>query len=81
LRRGWHRDLDIDPDAIREWGTGIVVSLVERHEIEFLDVQRLRDGVERRGMKWIQLPIRDVSVPDAKFYSITGSNPTQGARQ
>ncbi len=27
--RGWNRDLDIDLDAIREWGAEIVVSLVE----------------------------------------------------
>jgi ADP-ribosyl-[dinitrogen reductase] hydrolase len=65
--RGWNRDLDIDLDAIREWGAEMVVSHVERHEIELLDVRPLPDAVERRGMKWVHLPIRDVSVPDAKF--------------
>jgi ADP-ribosylglycohydrolase len=30
-------------------------------------VQRLPEAIERRGMKWVHLPIRDVSVPDAKF--------------
>lgn len=65
--RGWDRDLDIDLDAIRAWGAEIVVSLVERHEIEFLDVRGLPEAVERYGMKWVHLPIRDVSVPDATF--------------
>jgi hypothetical protein len=36
--RDWDRDLDIDVDAVRKWGAEIVVSLVEQHEIEFLDV-------------------------------------------
>lgn len=73
--RGWDRDLDIDLDAICEWGAKIVVSLVEPHEIDFLDLRGLPEAVERRGMKWVHLPIRDVSVPDAKFeaaWAITG---------
>lgn len=65
--RGWDRDLDIDADAIRGWGAEIVVTLVEDHEFDLLDVRRLPEAVERRGMKWVHLPIRDVSVPDAKF--------------
>jgi ADP-ribosyl-[dinitrogen reductase] hydrolase len=65
--RGWERDLDIDADAIRGWGAEIVVTLVEDHEFDLLDVRRLPDAVERRRMKWAHLPIRDVSVPDAKF--------------
>jgi ADP-ribosyl-[dinitrogen reductase] hydrolase len=65
--RGWDRDLDIDADAIRRWGAEIVVTLVEDHEFGLLNVRRLPDAVERLGMKWVHLPIRDVSVPDAKF--------------
>jgi ADP-ribosyl-[dinitrogen reductase] hydrolase len=65
--RGWERDLDIDVDAIHRWGAEIIVTLVEDHEFDLLDVRRLPDAVERRRMKWVHLPIRDVSVPDAKF--------------
>lgn len=64
---GWNRDLDIDLAAIRDWGAEIVVSLVENHEFLLLDVVRLPDVVARHGMKWVHLPIRDVSVPDDRF--------------
>ena len=65
--RDWDRDLDIDLDAIRGWGAQIVVTLVEDHEFDLLDVRRLPEAVKRRRMKWVHLPIRDVSVPEAKF--------------
>ena len=48
-------------------GPDVAVSLVEQHEIEFPDVRGFPDAVAHRGMKWVHLPIRDVSVPDAKF--------------
>jgi ADP-ribosyl-[dinitrogen reductase] hydrolase len=63
----WDRDLDIDLDAIRGWGAEIVVTLVEDHEFDLLDVRQLPHAVQRRGMKWVHLPIRDVSIPDVKF--------------
>jgi hypothetical protein len=47
--RAWGRDIDIDPDPVREWGAEVVFSLVERHEIEFLEVQGLSNAVERRA--------------------------------
>jgi protein-tyrosine phosphatase len=65
--RGWDRDLDIDLDAIHGWGAEIVVTLVEDYEFDLLDVRELPHGVQRRGMTWVHLPIRDVSIPDAKF--------------
>jgi hypothetical protein len=34
--RGWDRDLDTDLAVIREWGAEVVVTLVERHELQFL---------------------------------------------
>jgi hypothetical protein len=36
--RGWSRDFDTDLAAIRLWGAEIVATLVEHHELEFLDV-------------------------------------------
>ena len=59
--RGWDRDLDTDLAAIREWGAEVVVTLVERHELQFLKVSSLPDAVAQHGMRWIHLPIRDVS--------------------
>ena len=66
-RRNWDRDLDIDLAAIRKWGAEVVVTLLEHNELELLHVLSLPDAVARHGMKWVHLPIRDVSVPDRKF--------------
>jgi ADP-ribosyl-[dinitrogen reductase] hydrolase len=65
--RDWDRDLDIDLTAIRRWGAQVVVTLVEQHELELLEVKSLPEAVARHGMKWVHLPIRDVSVPDQNF--------------
>jgi ADP-ribosyl-[dinitrogen reductase] hydrolase len=63
----WDRDLGTDLDAIKAWGASAVVTLIEPHEFELLGVERLGEGVAKRGMSWYHLPIRDVSIPDANF--------------
>lgn len=63
----WSRDLALDCDAIRDWGAGAVVTLVEDHELAALKVEGLGDAVVSRGMTWHHLPIRDVSVPPPGF--------------
>ena len=63
----WARDLDADLDAIRQWGAEAVISLIEPHELEEMQVQGLGTGVTARGMEWHHLPITDVSVPDGRF--------------
>lgn len=63
----WDRDLDLDLDAIREWGASVVVTLMENHELESLGVPDLGRSVARRGIRWIHAPIVDVSVPDRAF--------------
>ena len=63
----WQRDLDVDLDAVRDWGAAAVVTLVEAHELETLQVTRLGEAVRARHMTWYHLPIRDVSVPSAEF--------------
>jgi hypothetical protein len=65
--RGWDRDLDIDVAAIRDWGAEVIVSLIETSEFEFLEVSDLPSVVERHGMRWVHLPIVDVSVPNERF--------------
>jgi Swiss Army Knife protein, DSP-PTPase phosphatase domain len=65
--RDWDRDLDIDLAVVREWGAEIVVTLVERHELDLLDVALLPQAVARHGMRWVHLPIRDAWVPDGQF--------------
>jgi ADP-ribosyl-[dinitrogen reductase] hydrolase len=63
----WDRDLNLDLDAIQNWGAGAVVTLVEPKELVFLRVGRLGEEVLRRGMLWFHLPIADVSTPDERF--------------
>jgi ADP-ribosyl-[dinitrogen reductase] hydrolase len=63
----WDRDLERDIAAIQTWGADIVVSLIESHEFLLLGIVQLPETVARRGMRWVHLPIRDVSVPDQRF--------------
>lgn len=63
----WHRDLALDVAAIHGWGAEMVLTLLESHEIDLLEVQRLPQEVEARGMRWLHLPIRDGSIPDEAF--------------
>jgi ADP-ribosyl-[dinitrogen reductase] hydrolase len=63
----WDRDLEIDLDAARAWGASTVLTLVEAHELNMLQVEGLGAAVEARGMTWLHAPIKDVSIPDATF--------------
>jgi protein-tyrosine phosphatase len=63
----WRRDLDIDLDAIRNWGASLVLTLVEQKELEQLRVAGLDDGVLARGMQWLHLPIKDYHTPSRAF--------------
>lgn len=63
----WDRDLNLDLDAIRDWGAAAVVTLIEAHELRLLRVERLGEETVRRGMRWFHLPIADVSTPDEAF--------------
>ncbi len=65
--RGWDGDLDIDVAMIRDWGAEVVVSLIETHEFELLEVLDLPSVVEEQGMRWVHLPIVDLSVPNQRF--------------
>jgi len=63
----FRRDLDIDLQAIHEWGAHAVVSLIERHEFELLGVQELPVKVHSLGIIWFHLPIVDLDIPDWRF--------------
>lgn len=63
----WQRDLDVDLDAARAWAASMVLTLVEPHELDLLQVAGLGAAVEARGMTWLHAPIKDVSIPDAAF--------------
>jgi ADP-ribosyl-[dinitrogen reductase] hydrolase len=63
----WQRDLGLDLDAVRAWGAAAVVTLLPRHELTMLRVERMGEEVTRRGMAWFHLPILDHAPPDAAF--------------
>ena len=65
----WDRDIPTDVDRIKQWGANVVLSLLENHEFDQLNVIGLRDEVVGNGMGWIQLPIKDQAVPDGLFES------------
>jgi protein-tyrosine phosphatase len=63
----WDRDLELDLEAIRDWGAVAVVTLLEPEEFEYLKVQNLGEEVLRRGMQWFHLPIADGATPNSGF--------------
>jgi len=65
--RGWDHDLKDDLQVIRNWGASTVISLIELHEFNLLQVPAISENTIRMGMYWIHLPIRDVDVPDERF--------------
>lgn len=66
----WERDLDIDVAAIAKWGASAVVTLMQEHELAHLEVSDLGEAVERAGMDWHFLPIKDVNIPDQRFEAL-----------
>jgi ADP-ribosyl-[dinitrogen reductase] hydrolase len=63
----WDRDLNLDLDAIRDWGAAAVVTFLDAKEFTSLRVERLGEEVTRRNMAWFHLPIVDGSTPDEQF--------------
>jgi hypothetical protein len=63
----WHRDLDIDLDAIKTWGASLLLTLVEQKELEQLRVPGLGEAAWIRNIQWLHLPIKDYRTPDTSF--------------
>lgn len=63
----WHRDLDVDIMAIKDWGALTVLTLMQTNELNDLKVSHLGDTVCQHAMHWLHLPIEDFSVPNAHF--------------
>ena len=59
----WARDLESDLEAIYTWGAGTILTLVTQAELKALEVETLGDRARAFGMRWLHLPILDVSVP------------------
>jgi ADP-ribosyl-[dinitrogen reductase] hydrolase len=63
----WARDLSIDLDVVAAWRPDMLVSLIEDHEFQELNVPDFFKGVATRNLAWMHLPIKDGGVPDASF--------------
>lgn len=63
----WDRDLAADITVICEWGASSVLTLIEPFEFDLLQVRRLPTAVRDAGLVWLHAPIKDVSIPDARF--------------
>lgn len=60
----------VDLAAIRTWGATHLVTLIEDHEFDELDVRALPERAEAHGLRWHHLPIHDQCAPDAAFESL-----------
>ncbi|MEH3039448.1 MAG: ADP-ribosylglycohydrolase family protein [Sphingomonas paucimobilis] len=67
LTGAWNRDVDLDVRTVAEWGAATVVTLIEPHEFDLLQVEGLGDAIRAQHMDWLHLPIPDVSTPGAAF--------------
>ena len=63
----WARDLEMDLDVIKDWQAVLVLTLVAMDELVMLKVPDIGQQVERRGMLWRHLPIRDYSITTDEF--------------
>ena len=68
----WARDLEVDLDAVAEWGAVAVVTLVEADELVALRVENMGAAVAAKGMRWFHLPIADVTAPGPAFEAAWG---------
>ena len=65
--RVWARDLAADLVAIRGWGAGTLVSLIEEREFAVLGVAGLGGRAQAAGLAWCHLPSTGMQPPDARF--------------
>jgi len=63
----WRRDLEMDLRVILDWQARVLVSLIEDHEFELLDVPELPGKTEELGIRWLHLPIADGCIPDSRL--------------
>jgi len=66
----WQRSLEVDLDAVCEWGADMVVTLLEAEEMVDLSIPDLGAGVKARDMIWLHLPIPDGEAPNAEWWAL-----------
>ena len=68
--------LRADLQALQDWGTTALVTLLEDVEFEILNVQDLGSTALAMGMFWIHLPIADHTAPGDWFENLWPPNST-----
>jgi protein-tyrosine phosphatase len=64
LTTEWRRDLDKDLDRLcQAYGTAVLVSLIEDHELEQLGIPELFERCAAHGIQVVRFPIPDGGVP------------------
>jgi protein-tyrosine phosphatase len=63
----WSRDLMLDLETIKQWGASDLITLLEPHELEELEITQLPKQTSDSGIRWHGLPITDGATPDARF--------------
>ena len=62
-----NRDLGADLDVVAAWNAAVLITLVERHELERYGTPALGEHVRLRHMEWHHWPIADFHAPDQAF--------------
>ena len=70
----WDRDLNLDLDRIEDWGATTIVTLLQSEELKLLKVEALPNKINARGLRWVHMPIEDVSVPTGHFEQLWRQN-------
>ncbi|MDJ0556665.1 MAG: cyclin-dependent kinase inhibitor 3 family protein [Microcoleaceae cyanobacterium MO_207.B10] len=66
MHLNWNRDLNKDLLRLRiDYQTDILVTLVEKHELEDIQISDLQMVAEAQGIKSIWFPIKDRSIPQS----------------
>lgn len=63
----WDRDLESDLLVVKDWPADAVITLLEEHEFELLDIRTLGQTVQRLRMEWFHFEIEDGDAPDNRF--------------
>ncbi len=68
----WDRDLAIDIGALKDFGTNLLVTLMEAHELvaSAVPAETMRRAALGAGIAWLHLPIVDFQAPGADFETL-----------
>lgn len=64
----WERDLGVDIARLKDWRTGMLISLTEAHEMERLGVGDMGAALNAANIEWLHLPIPDIQVPGPHWH-------------